>query len=104
MWRKKEQMKKNEKNLQSEDSQDITPHMHQHGLETQYHQAELDTLTKEIPTDFLKDDAATFTQLMDPHNPRRTIWITEHVQYGDDLTPEELNKEKLYLFREQSTG
>ncbi|KAG1767887.1 hypothetical protein EV702DRAFT_1203546 [Suillus placidus] len=56
--------------------------------------AELDKLLKEIPTDFLKDDAAIFTRLTDPQNPRRIVWITKRVQYGEDLTPEELNKVK----------
>ncbi|KIK32385.1 hypothetical protein CY34DRAFT_63853, partial [Suillus luteus UH-Slu-Lm8-n1] len=44
----------------------------------------------EIPTDFLRDDAAIFMRLSDPHNPQRVIWITKRVQFGKDLTPEEL--------------
>jgi hypothetical protein len=56
--------------------------------------AKLDTLLKEIPTDFLKDNAAIFTWLTNPHNPLRIVWITKQVQYGEDLTPEELTKVK----------
>ncbi|KAG2352784.1 hypothetical protein BDR07DRAFT_1497656 [Suillus spraguei] len=60
--------------------------------------AELDTLLKEIPTDFLRNDAAIYTWLMDPHNPLRIVWITKRVQYGEDLTPEELKKVKALVF------
>ena len=55
---------------------------------------EIGPLLGEIPTDFLADNAAIFTRLTDPRNPKRVLYIVKTVQYGNDLTPEELTRVK----------
>ncbi|KAG2063692.1 hypothetical protein BDR04DRAFT_962130, partial [Suillus decipiens] len=35
-----------------------------------------------------------FTRLMDLHNPQRIVWITKQVQYGEDLTSEQIAEVK----------
>ncbi|KAG2126350.1 uncharacterized protein EDB93DRAFT_1109684 [Suillus bovinus] len=47
---------------------------------------EPDNLLKEVPTDFLANDKAIFMRLTNPHNPL--------LQYGQDLTLEELEQVK----------
>jgi len=54
----------------------------------------LNASLKEIPTDFIANNEAVFTRLTQPHNPLRAAWIVKHVQYGKDLTPEELEQAK----------
>ncbi|KAG2749752.1 hypothetical protein P692DRAFT_20699450, partial [Suillus brevipes Sb2] len=43
---------------------------------------------------FVTNDGTIFTRLTQPHNPLRTAWIAKHVQYGENLTPEELEQVK----------
>lgn len=60
---------------------------------------ELDSVLKDIPTDFLMDDKAIFTRLTQLHNPLRVIWIVKHVQYRSDLMQEELEKVKALVMK-----
>lgn len=55
-------------------------------------EGELDSLLREIPVEFLRDDEAIFTHLSDTHNPQCVIWITKCVQFSNNLSPEELER------------
>lgn len=49
----------------------------------------LEAILNEIPANFLENDAAIFTRLTDPMNPRRVTFIIKKVQYGDNITADE---------------
>ena len=50
---------------------------------------EMGTLFNSIPTNFLGDEAAIFTRVADPRNPKCIAYILKAVQYRKSLNPEE---------------